>query len=235
MTATGLRVVPAVHGRHVVAPDPDWELKLAAELKRQHMAEELEELYRRHMQGDRFLDCLLRRATLRALAREMGHGVTLAPNVAFRHPETFQIGDGVLIGEQAVLQGRFDGSCAIGNGVWIGPQAFLDARDLVIEDHVGWGPGAKVLGSMHTGEPADIPIIRTDLAIAPVRIGAWADVGVNATILPGVTLGRGCIVGAGAVVTQDVPAFAKVAGIPAKIIGWRHRSAESAASLGGAP
>ena len=91
------------------------------------------------------------------------------------------------------------------------------------------GPGAKVLGSEHTGFPTDIPLIQTDLQIAPVRIGAGADIGVNAIILPGITVGRGAIVGAGAVVTRDVPEFAKVAGVPARVIGWRegHEAAES--------
>ena len=53
------------------------------------------------------------------------------------------------------------------------------------------GPGAKLLGSSHTANPIDVPIIRTDLEIKPVRIGAWADIGTNATILPGVTIGKG--------------------------------------------
>ena len=46
--------------------------------------------------------------------------------------------------------------------------------------------------------------------IKPVRIGAWADIGVNAVVLPGVTIGKGAIVGAGAVVTTDVAPFAIV-------------------------
>jgi acetyltransferase-like isoleucine patch superfamily enzyme len=220
------RLVPAVHGLREVEPDPGYERDFAQELRQHYGAAELEELYRKHAAGDSFLERLVRRACLRALARRLGSGVVLAPGTSFRHPETFEIGDGVFIGEQTVLQGRFDGHCHIGNGVWIGPQSYFDARDLVIGDHVGWGPGARVLGSEHTGEPRDVPVIRTGLAIRPVRIEAWADIGVNAVILPGVTLGRGCIVGAGAVVTRDVPAFAKVAGVPARVIGWRQPPAE---------
>lgn len=86
---------------------------------------------------------------------------------------------------------------------------------------MGWGPGAKVLGSTHTGLPAEIPIMQTDLDIRPVRIGAWADIGVNAVILPGVTIGRGAIVGAEAVVTEDVTFFSIVAGVPARFIRQR--------------
>jgi acetyltransferase-like isoleucine patch superfamily enzyme len=82
-----------------------------------------------------------------------------------------------------------------------------------------------VLGSEHTGMPADVPIIATDLAIGPVRIGAWADIGVNAVILPGVTVGKGAIVGAGAVVTQDVEPFSVVAGVPARLLRRRDQVA----------
>jgi acetyltransferase-like isoleucine patch superfamily enzyme len=143
-------------------------------------------------------------------------------SVAFwRTKETALIGDGVYVGEQVFIQGRFDGRCVLGNHVWIGPQSYLDARDLVIEEYVGWGPGARVLGSQHTGVPADRPVVQTDLRIEPVRVCAWADIGVNAVLLPGVTVGRGAIVGAGAVVTEDVPPFAIVAGVPARFLRWR--------------
>jgi len=69
--------------------------------------------------------------------------------------------------------------------------------------------------------PVDVPIIQTDLEIRPVHVGAWADIGTNAVLLPGVTIGKGAIVGAGAVVTEDVPEFAIVAGVPAKFVRWR--------------
>ena len=48
-----------------------------------------------------------------------------------------------------------------------------------------------------------------------------ADIGVNAVILPGVTVGKGAIVGAGAVVTHDVSPFAIAAGVPARFMRWR--------------
>ena len=230
MSDTQDRTVAAVHGRRVVMPDPPFERELADALRSHHDARALLEIYGRFVHGEGEFDGMMRRTVWRALARAFGHGVQIGRGALCRHPETFEIGSGVIVGDQAVLQGRFDGRCVIADHVWIGPQSFLDARDLVIEEYVGWGPGAKVLGSMHTGAPADVPIITTDLTIRPVRIGAWSDIGVNATILPGVTIGRGAIVGAGAVVTRDVPAFAIVAGVPARFVRWRpgHEQPEAA-------
>ena len=223
---TSERVVPAVHGRQAVTPDSPDELALADRLRRDLSREELLDLASKHAHGDNAEDARMRRATWRALARRFGHGVRIGRGAIARHPETFEIGNGVFIGEQAFIQGRFDGRCVIGDHAWLGPQSYFDARDLVIEDYVGWGPGAKVLGSQHTGVPVDVPIVQTDLRIEPVRIGAWADIGVNAVILPGVTVGKGAIVGAGAVVTGDVAAFAIVAGVPARFMRWREGHTE---------
>jgi acetyltransferase-like isoleucine patch superfamily enzyme len=220
-TETGGRIVPAVHGRQVIAPDPPEELDLADRLRRERSRGELLELAAAHALGEGDEDARMRRAVWRALAKRFGHGVRVGRGALARHPETFEIGDGVVIGEQAFIQGRFDGRCVIGDRCWLGPQSYFDARDLVLEDAVGWGPGAKVLGSQHTGMPADLPIIETDLRIEPVRVGAWADIGVNAVLLPGVVVGKGAIVGAGAVVTKDVPPFAIVAGVPAQFLRWR--------------
>ena len=217
--------MPAVHGVREVAPDPAYEIAYAAGLRERYSSDALLELYGRFTQGESDFDLLMRRAIWRAVARSVGDGLRIGRGVATTHLETFVIGSGVFVGDHAIIQGRFDGTCVIGDGVWIGPQSYFDARDLVIEEHVGWGPGAKVLGSMHTGLPADVPIVQTDLAIKPVRIGAWADIGVNAVILPGVTIGKGSIVGAGAVVTEDVAPFSVVAGVPARFLHWREGAA----------
>lgn len=216
-----VRVVAAVHGRESRRPDPAFEIGLAESLKESYGPASLVELYARFAAGDGPLDVMMRRCIWRAAARRCGHGLQVGSGAGFKHLETFELGESVFIGAQAYIQGRFDGTTVIGDHVWIGPQAYMDARDLVIEEYVGWGPGAKILGSSHTGLPADVPIVHTDLEIRPVRIGAWADIGTNATILPGVTIGKGAIVGAGAVVTRDVEPFAIVAGVPARFLRWR--------------
>ncbi|MFZ0806160.1 MAG: acyltransferase [Candidatus Sulfotelmatobacter sp.] len=217
----GARVVKAVHGLKTVDRDPEFEFGLSHFLSRDFSPAEMLDLYRQFTDGDDSFSLVLRRAVIRAIARRCGYGLVVSGQVRFKHLETFELGNGIFIGPGTYLQGRFDGRCKIGDHVWIGPQSYFDARELVIEDFVGWGPGAKILGSQHTGIPAGIPITQTDLEIKPVRIEAWADIGTNAVILPGVTVGRCSIVGAGAVVTENVPPFAVVAGVPARFLHWR--------------
>ena len=219
--AVAVREVSATFGRKEVRPDQAWEWEFSAFLKEKNSREELHALFSRHSAGESATDYLMRRIILRAMCKRAGHGLQVGPNVVFKHPETMEFGDAVFIGAQAMIQGRYDGTCRIGSHVWIGPQAYMDARSLELEDYVGWGPGAKVLGSAHTGEPVDAPIITTALVIKPVIVGFGADIGMNASILPGVRIGSNAIVGAGAVVTQDVPDYAIVAGVPAKILRSR--------------
>ncbi len=225
MSDSDARVVPAVHGARTTGRDHPFMEPLADWLRAGYSYDRLVDLYTRFMDGDDSMNTAMRAAIFTAAARRAAPGLHVGSGVGFKHLDTFEIGEGVFIGAQAYLQGRFDGLCAIGAHTWIGPQSYLDARNLIIEERVGWGPGARVLGSSHTGLPIDLPIIQTDLVIKPVRIEAWADVGTGAVILPGVTVGRGSIVGAGAVVTTDVPPFTVVAGIPARVIRSRRHDA----------
>lgn len=218
------REITATFGRRKTSVEPAWEIECAAWLREKHSTDELVAMFSRVREEEGALETSLRRAILRALCRHVGSDIQIGPGVMLKHPETMEIGDCVFIGAQAMIQGRFDGKCRIGNHVWIGPQAYFDARDLVIEDYVGWGPGAKVLGSSHTGDPLDVPIITTNLVIKPVVIGYGADIGVNSVILPGVQVGAHAIVGAGAVVTEDVPDYAVVAGVPARVLRSRRDS-----------
>lgn len=222
------RVIPAVHGRRQEVNDPDFEIGLANFLRETMSSDQAMALYAAHAIDDSAYSTMMRRVLFRALAQSVGDALRVGTGVAFSHLERFVFGRNVFIGAQTVLQGWYAGTCVIADNVWIGPHSYFDARNLVLEDYVGWGPGAKALCSAHTGVPGDRPIVQTDLAVKPIRVCAWADIGTNATILPGVTIGRGAIVGAGAVVTRDVPAFAVVAGVPARFVKWREGAPASA-------
>lgn len=218
-----VRQVAATFGRRETRQDPAWEQDFAAWLKSARSREELLELFGQFRSGESVFDSMMRRVTMCALCKSVGNDLQVAPSVVLKHPETMEFGNSVFIGAQTMIQGRFEGTCRIGNHVWIGPQAYFDARDLILEDYVGWGPGAKVLGSTHTGEPIDGPIITTGLVIQPVRVRFGADIGMNSSILPGIQIGAHSIVGAGSVVTHDVPDYAIVAGSPARVLRFRNK------------
>jgi acetyltransferase-like isoleucine patch superfamily enzyme len=219
------RLIRAVHGLRTEREDHSFELGLSEYLRREFDRAHLVELYARFAVADSGFDSLLRRAIWRACAKHVGSGLRVEPGVGFKHIETFEIGRDVFIGAGAYLQGRFDGELQIGDHVWIGPQSYFDARALRLEDYVGWGPGARVLGSEHTGSPSHLPLIQTDLLIKPVVVKRGADIGTGAILLPGVTVGEGAIVGAGAVVTHDVEPNSIVAGTPARFLRWRDETA----------
>lgn len=105
----------------------------------------------------------------------------------------------------------------IGNDSIIGDHAFLDGRDkLIIGDHVDIASELRVYNSEHDLNSDDFHAI-----VAPVKIGDYVFIGPRVTIMPGVKIGKGAIVAGGAVVTKDVPEYAIVGGVPAKIIGQR--------------
>lgn len=217
------RVVPAVHARRGIVPDPAHETALTAHLAGR-TAEQLAELYDRFREGCPDFDRMMRRVLWRAMLKGSGDGMEIGAAVRFRHLETMDLGNGVHIGDQVCLYGRHDGNCRMGDRVWIGAQAFVDARWLEIEEEAGIGPGVRILGSEHTGVPVEEPVIRTELRIGRVRICRGADIGVNAVILPGVTIGEGAVVGAGAVIRRDVPAFAVAMGDPARVVRYRRQT-----------
>jgi len=86
---------------------------------------------------------------------------------------------------------------------------------------VGIGPGVKIITSSHCLDELEKPILNSSIVYAPVILEDGCDIGTGAILLAGVRVGRGAQVGAGAVVTRDVPAYAIVTGVPARVVRKR--------------
>jgi len=190
-------------------------------LRFKYSPQELLELYNQFQNRIGEIYNFQRAIVLRALMKSCKRGLTVECGVSFKHPESFGFGEGVFIGANAYLQGRFDGQFIVGDRSWLGPQSYYDCRALRIGKFVGIGPGVKFLGSEHIGQPIEKPIITTDLLIKETVIEDDVDIGTGAIILPGVTIGKGSIIGAGAVVNNDLPEYVVAVGVPAKVVRSR--------------
>jgi acetyltransferase-like isoleucine patch superfamily enzyme len=154
----------------------------------------------------------------------LGQGVVFEAGVLVFHPENIEIQDEVYVGHYTILKGYYKNRMLIGKGTWIGQQCFLhSAGGIEIGCDVGIGPGVKILTSSHALENIQDPILHNPIVFAPVTLRDNCDIGVGAIILPGVTVGIGAQVGAGAVVTQSVDDYAVVAGVPAKLLYYREK------------
>ena len=154
--------------------------------------------------------------------RALGPDCVLEPGVLIFHPENVALGRNVYVGHYAILKGYYKNQLEVGDESWIGQQCFLHAAGgLRIGRKVGVGPGVRIITSVHQEAPRGVAILDAAVDFAAVVVEDEADLGVGAILLPGVTVGRGAQVGAGAVVTRDVPAYAVVAGAPARVIGAR--------------
>lgn len=126
-------------------------------------------------------------------------GEKIDDSVEIRLPIYTDYGSNIHLGKEVYIS----------NGVM-----FTDLGGIYIDDNALIGPRANIISVNH---PAD-PKKRRGLELQPVHIKKNAWIGTNATILPGITIGKNSIVGAGAVVTKNVPDNTIVAGVPAKII-----------------
>lgn len=128
---------------------------------------------------------------------------------------------GIKLGKGSVIHigARFFNpvNIKIGEGTIIGDNVFLDGRDsLVIGNHVDIASQVLIYNSEHDINSENFAPIS-----APVEIGDYVFIGPRSIILPGVKIGKGAIIGAGAVVTKDVEEFKIVGGVPAQVIGER--------------
>jgi acetyltransferase-like isoleucine patch superfamily enzyme len=110
----------------------------------------------------------------------------------------------------------------LGSDIYVGPYAaFNSVGGIRIGTGSVLGPFVHIYSGNHYYEGADALPFDERMVVRPVDIGVNVWIGGDVTILPGVRVGEGAVVGAGALVTKDVPEFTVVAGCPARVIKQR--------------
>jgi len=186
-------------------------------------------------EGLRVLSVLQRcQEALEKESRRETKGETPAPTRAFFAHETACVDEGVEIGDGTsiwhfshVLKGsRIGKNCKIGQNVVVGPKAHVGNgvkiqnnvsvyEGVTLEDFVFCGPSMVFTNVFNPR--SEIPRMNE---LRPTLVKRGATIGANSTILCGITIGRYALIGAGAVVTKDVPDHALMVGNPARVTGW---------------
>jgi UDP-2-acetamido-3-amino-2,3-dideoxy-glucuronate N-acetyltransferase len=142
--------------------------------------------------------------------------------------EPAEIGEGTKIWHYAHVQGgaRIGRRCVLGQNVNVGPGVAI-GDDVHVQNNVSVYAGVTLEDAVFVGPSAVFTNVRTPRsefprkdALVATRVRRGASIGANATVVCGVTIGRYALVGAGAVVTHDVPDHAVVLGNPARPAGW---------------
>ncbi|MDW7731799.1 MAG: acyltransferase [Methanolobus sp.] len=139
----------------------------------------------------------LRRILLKHLLYKMGEGATISSGCKIYYPQGISLGKNVIVAERISLDGK--GTIEIDDDSIIGFESIL-------------------LTSTYNSTRKDVLIRKQGKSQAPIRIGKNVWIGARVTILPGVEIGDGAIIGANSVVTKDVMPNTVVGGVPAKYI-----------------
>ncbi len=190
------------------------------------------------------LGAVLRGIIYRGLLGGVGSSCFIERNVRFSVPQRVFLGNRVLVGESSYFDVQFlEGEIRVEDDVRIGRYCFLRAGpgNICMEEDVQIGTFSALTGSgglrigkntlvarnvllmsgQHIYKDPTVPIRFQGSELAKREIGEDVWLGANVVVLPGVTIGNGAVVGAGAVVTKDIPSYSLAVGVPAKVIGKR--------------
>ena len=167
------------------------------------------------------------------LFAEFGPGCRVSPPFRFANLRQVRLGREVIInrdcwihvvpktGDDQSVKLDIGPYCGIGMGATISA-----AASIVVEDHVLLARNVYISDHRHTYEGISSPIMHQGVGeVAPVFIGRGTWLGQNVVVLPGVTIGEHCVVGANSVVRSSIPAFSVAVGAPARVV--RHLNRET--------
>src|SRR6185436_7569154 len=176
------------------------------------------------------------------LLGSVGRNVTFGQGVVLRHPHKVHLGDDVVVDDLVLLdaKGTSNAGIKIGNGVFLGRGTILSCKDVNIGFHSEIFSGSQVtvgrhglfaaytylVGGGHEFEQAGVPVIEQERRSKGITLGENVWLGAGAKVMDGVRIADHVVVGAGAVVTEDLPAGAVAVGVPARVV--RTREAASA-------
>lgn len=153
-----------------------------------------------------------------------GRNTNIYNSFVISKPHKISLGDNVTILDNARIS-IYDNSSeevciSVGNNCYIGYNFSVLAKDkITIEKDVLIASNVIITSENHGIDPeAEIPYMEQELTGGEVCIGAGSWIGEKVCILPGVTIGKKCVIGAGSIVTKDVPDYCIAVGNPAKVI-----------------
>jgi acetyltransferase-like isoleucine patch superfamily enzyme len=188
------------------------------------------------------LGLVLRKLCYPWILGHCGKNVVFGQNVVLRHPHKIHISDDVVIDDNCLLdaKGTDNQGIRIGSRVFVGRNTILSCKNGDIDIGNGANIGfncelfsasrvavgadtliaayAYLVGGDHTVEDASRPVVEQGRQSKGITVGAGAWIGAGATVLDGVRLGDRSIVGAGAVVREDVPDGVTAVGVPARLL-----------------
>ena len=164
---------------------------------------------------------------LRPHGIEIGNRTTLESGVRLKssaHNSRIRIGDGTLIERGVDIKVHRMGTIEIGANTHIGPYTCLSGKSISIGKNCLIASHSGIYAGNHNFSDCTRPIrgqgiIYKEKGIV-IEDDCWLGSGVR--VVDGVTLGRGSVIGAGAVVTKDIPPYSVAVGVPAKVISQRH-------------
>ncbi len=154
-------------------------------------------------------------------------GIKLGKNIKFEGlveisgGKRIKIGNNVRFGSGVIISAGIDAEVVIGDNTYIGTHTIIIVNKcIIIGKDCLISPFNYIIDSNHGISPEEL-IRKQPYDVEPIIIGNDVWIGVGCAILKGVKIGDGAVIGAGAVVTKDIPAYSIAVGVPAKVIRRR--------------